>query len=117
MTIAYIVASSLVFHAHLDESLVPSLLPRTKTQTLAIAVSINKKKLKQKFLSSLLSNLNMIILSKYYSAYYCYHLSAMMYDMHVLILYIWCLSALLTSVSMYNAVISSIIGREEIREM
>ena len=55
----------------------------------------------------------MIILSKYYSTYYCYHLSAMMYDMHVLILYIWCLSALLTSVSMYNAVISCV-GREEI---
>ena len=40
MTVAYGVASSLVFHAYFDDSLTPSLLPRTKTLTLIAAVSL-----------------------------------------------------------------------------
>ena len=40
MTVAYGVASSLVFHAYFDDSLTPSLLPRTKTLTLIAAVSV-----------------------------------------------------------------------------
>ena len=40
MTVAYGVASSLVFHAYFDDSLTPSLLPRTKTLTLIAAVCL-----------------------------------------------------------------------------
>ena len=38
LTVAYAVASSLVFHSYLDDSIIPSLPHWTKTHTLIVAV-------------------------------------------------------------------------------
>ena len=42
LTVAYAVASTLVFEAHTDDSITPSLQDWTKTQTLVVAVSQNQ---------------------------------------------------------------------------